>query len=85
MRIQEMFHEYIDRKINGVVQVDQDEVEVLRQEVQEYVITNDIRRHMITFFNNYYEAFDSPTADIGVWISGFFGSGKSRAISIIGQ
>ena len=53
MRIQQMFHDDIDRKINGVVKVDQDTAEVLKQEVKEYVITRDIRRHMVTFFNNY--------------------------------
>ena len=54
MRIQNMFHDDIDRKINGVVKVDQDTADVLAQEVKEYVITRDIRKHMITFFNNYY-------------------------------
>ena len=78
MRIQEMFYDDIDRKINGVVKVDQDAADVLKQEVKEYVITRDIRKHMITFFNNYAESFREPTADVGVWISGFFGSGKTR-------
>lgn len=83
MRIQEMFHDDIDRKINGVVKVDQDTADVLRQEVKEYVITRDIRKHMITFFNNYSESFQEPTADVGVWISGFFGSGKSHFLKML--
>ena len=66
MRIQQMFHDDIDRKINGVVKVDQDTADVLKQEVKEYVITRDIRKHMITFFNNYGESFWEPTADVGV-------------------
>ena len=83
MRIQQMFHDDIDRKINGVVKVDQDTADVLKQEVKEYVITRDIRKHMITFFNNYGESFREPTADVGVWISGFFGSGKSHFLKIL--
>lgn len=83
MRIQNMFHDDIDRKINGVVKVDQDAADVLSQEVKEYVITRDIRKHMITFFNNYGEAFQEPTADVGVWISGFFGSGKSHFLKML--
>lgn len=83
MRIQDMFKDDIDRKINGVVKVDQDAAEVLAQEVKEYVITRDIHKHMITFFEHYSEAFDTPTADIGVWISGFFGSGKSHFLKIL--
>lgn len=83
MRIQQMFYDDIDRKINGVVKVDQDAADVLKQEVQEYVITRDIRKHMITFFNNYAESFRVPTADVGVWISGFFGSGKSHFLKML--
>lgn len=83
MRIQNMFYDDIDRKINGVVKVDQDTADVLAQEVKEYVITRDIRKHMITFFNNYGESFQEPTADVGVWISGFFGSGKSHFLKML--
>ena len=83
MKIQNMFYDDIDRKINGVVKVDQDTADVLAQEVKEYVITKDIRKHMITFFNNYGESFNEPTADVGVWISGFFGSGKSHFLKML--
>ena len=83
MKIQQMFYDDINRKINGVVKVDQDTADVLKQEVQEYVITRDIRKHMITFFNNYGESFKEPTADVGVWISGFFGSGKSHFLKML--
>jgi hypothetical protein len=83
MKIQDMFYDDIDRKINGVVKVDQDAVGVIEQEVKEYVITRDIRKHMITFFNNYGESFQEPTADVGVWISGFFGSGKSHFLKML--
>ena len=83
MRIQQMFFDDIDRKINGVVKVDQDSIDVLKQEVKEYVITSDIRKHMITFFNNFGESFQEPTADVGVWISGFFGSGKSHFLKML--
>lgn len=83
MKIQNMFYDDINRKINGVVKVDQDTADVIAQEVKEYVITRDIRKHMITFFNNYGESFSEPTADIGVWISGFFGSGKSHFLKML--
>ena len=83
MKIKAMFKEDIDREINGVVKVDQDESEVLLQELKEYVITRELKKHFITFFNNYLESFDQPTADIGVWISGFFGSGKSHFLKIL--
>ena len=83
MRIQSMFKDDIDRKINGVVKVDQDESSVLVQELNEYVITRELKKHFITFFNNYIESFDETIADIGVWLSGFFGSGKSHFLKML--
>ena len=83
MRIQSMFKDDINRKINGVVKVDQDESSVLVQELNEYVITRELKKHFITFFNNYIESFNETTADIGVWISGFFGSGKSHFLKML--
>ena len=83
MRIQDMFAKGIDRPINGVVKVNQDELDILIQELDEYVITRELKKHIITFFNNYLESFNAPTADIGVWISGFFGSGKSHFLKML--
>ncbi|MGN0472297.1 MAG: BREX system P-loop protein BrxC [Lachnospiraceae bacterium] len=83
MKIQHMFKDDIDRKINGVVKVDQDANDVLVQELNEYVITKELKKHFISFFNNYGDAFNDKTADIGVWISGFFGSGKSHFLKIL--
>ena len=83
MRIQSMFRDDINRKINGVVKVDQDETAVLVQELKEYVITRELKKHFITFFNNYNESFSEETADIGVWVSGFFGSGKSHFLKML--
>ena len=45
MVIQNMFVEDINRKINGVVKVDEDENKVLEQELNEYVITRELKRH----------------------------------------
>ena len=83
MRIQRMFDDDINRPINGVIKVDQDAVEVIEQEVREYVITKELRKHFSAFFNYYSDSFDVPTADIGVWISGFFGSGKSHFLKML--
>ena len=83
MIIRDMFAEDINRKINGVIKVDQDTTDVIEQEVREYVITKELKKHFISFFDYYSDAFDKPTADIGVWISGFFGSGKSHFLKML--
>ena len=83
MLIRNMFADDINRKINGVIKVDQSADEVIEQEVREYVITNELKKHFMSFFSYYTDAFDEPTADIGVWISGFFGSGKSHFLKML--
>ena len=83
MMIRDMFVDDINRKINGVIKVDQAADDVIDQELNEYVITRELKKHFITFFNYYGDAFDQPTADMGVWISGFFGSGKSHFLKML--
>ena len=83
MKIQNMFQKDIDRDINGVIKVSQDDQQSLKQELSEYIITKELRRHFATFFDNYVKAIDSPTDKIGVWISGFFGSGKSHFLKML--
>lgn len=83
MIIRDMFADDINRKINGVIKVDQASDDVIEQELNEYVITKELKKHFITFFNYYGDAFEQPTADMGVWISGFFGSGKSHFLKML--
>ena len=83
MKIQSMFQKDINRDINGVIQVGQDDEQSLVQELSEYIITKELRRHFNTFFNNYSKAIDHPTDKVGVWISGFFGSGKSHFLKML--
>lgn len=83
MIIKNMFAEDINRQINGVIKVDQSSEDIIEQEIREYVITKELKKHFITFFNYYSDAFESPTADMGVWISGFFGSGKSHFLKML--
>ena len=66
MMIRDMFAENINRPINGVIKVDQDAADVIEQEVREYVITKELKKHFISFFDYYSDAFDKPIADIGV-------------------
>ncbi len=83
MKIQSMFQKDINRDINGVIKVAQDDEQSLQQELGEYIITKELRRHFSTFFDNYAKAIDHPTDKIGVWISGFFGSGKSHFLKML--
>ena len=56
MRIQDMFERDIDRNINGVIKIEQNDEEVIEQELAEYVVTNELRGHFSTFFDAYERA-----------------------------
>ena len=83
MQIKEMFKDDIERKINGVVQVEQEKEDVIKQEIKEYVVTSELKKHYTQFFNEYSESFSEPTDNVGVWITGFFGSGKSHFLKML--
>lgn len=83
MLIEKMFEKDINRPINGVIQVEQDKEEVIKQEVSEYVITTELKKHFNKFFESYSASFSTPTDNTGVWITGFFGSGKSHFLKML--
>ena len=79
MIIGEVFKKEITRPLKGVITVGgSNDTSELKQELEEYVVTREILRHMRTFYSNYCKSLDGKTTDIGVWVSGFFGSGKSH-------
>ena len=83
MIIKDMFEKPINRNINGVIKVSEKDEKNIYQELSEYVVTHELVKHFRTFFNNYTSTISEPTSDIGVWISGFFGSGKSHFLKIL--
>lgn len=83
MKIKDMFFKDIERPISGVIKVGQDEKENIYQELEEYVVTKEINRHLEKFYENYLKSMEGPSDKIGVWISGFFGSGKSHLLKIL--
>lgn len=77
MKIQELFLKPVDRPIDGVIKADDDRN--LQIELEEYVVTRDVSKGLGIFTERY---LDELTAN-GVWISGFFGSGKSHLLKIL--
>jgi len=77
MHLKEIFAKPIDRNIPGVVHAD--EIETLQLEVEEYVITDEIAKGLDQFF----DAYSDYQGANGVWISGFFGSGKSHLLKML--
>ena len=85
MHIQELFLKPLSRSINGVVKADQRDQETIYQELDEYVVTKELDKHFRAFFESYTTPLDDPSIAnrVGVWISGFFGSGKSHFLKTL--
>ncbi|MCG9969222.1 BREX system P-loop protein BrxC [Pelotomaculum terephthalicicum JT] len=79
----DMFQKDIDRPIQGVVKIGQDSNEIITAELEEYVVTKELHRHFDKFFEGYRKGTTTRTDKMGVWISGFFGSGKSHFLKIL--
>ena len=83
MQIREMFKKSIVRDIQGVVIAGQGEKKNIANELEEYVVTPELQRHFADFFSAYAKGINGDTTKMGVWISGFFGSGKSHLLKIL--
>jgi len=77
MKLKEVFEKPIDRPIEGVIKAD--DLASLKLEVEEYVITNEVSKRLDEFFG----AYNDYRGANGVWISGFFGSGKSHLLKML--
>ena len=82
--IRKLFSKPIDRRIEEVIKVDQSDERTVLDELQEYVITESIGDHFTTVYKAIADAPSEPHEGIGIWVSGFFGSGKSSFAKIIG-
>ena len=53
MVLRNIYKSDINRSINGVIKVAQNDERSMEQELGEYIITKELRRHFDTFFTNY--------------------------------
>src|SRR5712664_3319819 len=90
-KIGELFSKRIDRRIEEVIKVsapegaDLSEYEKsVQDEIEEYVATDAIKDHFHTVYKAIADAPADPHEGIGIWVSGFFGSGKSSFAKILG-
>ncbi|WP_099191952.1 BREX system P-loop protein BrxC [Tepidibacter mesophilus] len=83
MQLKKMFDKDITRDIKGVIKVGQEDDTNVYQELEEYVVTRELSKHFSEFFEAYKKGVHDYTDKMGVWISGFFGSGKSHFLKIL--
>lgn len=77
MSLKSIFNKPVDRPIEGVIKAD-DEAS-LRLEIEEYVLTNEVEKRLESFL----DAYNNYEGANGVWVSGFFGSGKSHLLKML--
>jgi hypothetical protein len=75
--LKDIFLKDINRHIDGVIKAD--DTESLTVELDEYVVTREVGKRLQTFL----EAYNGGRSGNGVWISGFFGSGKSHLLKML--
>lgn len=70
--------------IEEIIQVDQLDEQTVYSEITEYVATDRIKDHYRSLLKAIAEAPSEPHEGVGIWISGFFGSGKSSFAKNLG-
>ena len=83
-KIAELLSRDLSRRIEEVIQVDQAEEQAVFTEIDEYIATDSIRELYAQLLTAIAEAPSDPNEAIGVWVSGFFGSGKSSFAKNLG-
>src|ERR1700742_5135443 len=83
-KIASLFASDITRQIEEVIKVDQTSAEIIASEIDEYVVTDAIKKHYVHVLERYQETPQKPHEGVAIWISGFFGSGKSSFAKVLG-
>jgi len=65
MTIKDLFFKPLDRSINGVVKADQSDDATVWQELEEYVVTNELEKHFRDFFESYSTDLKDPSIPAG--------------------
>ena len=80
--IRDLFSREIARDIKEVIKVD--DRQSVMQEVEEYIPTDHIAGELIEALEKFQDTINNPSEEINLWVSGFFGSGKSSFAKVLG-
>ncbi len=82
--VRDLLSRDLKQKIEEIIKLDQVEEDAVYREITEYVVTDRINKQYLEILKAIAEAPSDPHEGIGVWISGFFGSGKSSFAKNLG-
>lgn len=83
-KVRDLLARDLHHRIEEIIQVGQHDEETVYRELTEYVATDRITRQYREILKAIADAQAEPQESIGVWISGFFGSGKSSFAKNLG-
>ncbi len=83
-KIRDLLARDLEKPIEEVIKLSQTDEAVVYTELSEYVVTDNLRRAYTDLLQAINESVLNPTEGIGVWVSGFFGSGKSAFVKNLG-
>ena len=79
-KISEILTLDLQEDIKNVIDLEDNAELEIQQEIESYIVTEGISRHLYNFTNQ----FTSNIKETGVWLSGFYGSGKSYFGKMLG-
>jgi hypothetical protein len=84
MLIRELFERDPTRTIHPIASVRQHDPAIVYEELNEYVVTEHIRSDLTEILDRFIESRTGRAEDVCCWITGFFGSGKSIFLKLLG-
>jgi len=82
--IRDLLSRDLTEPIEEVIKLDQQDEQTVYNEITDYVTTDRIKQQYMDVLKAIADAPGEPTEGVGIWISGFFGSGKSSFAKNLG-
>ena len=82
MKLKEIYNKPIERAVNPAVSATKFDEETKWVEIQEYVFTDEIMNGLFRILDAIKN--NRPYDHVGIWIDGYYGSGKSHFLKYIG-
>lgn len=79
-KVKDVFEVDVNQEVKQVIDVEEPTETEVQKEISNYIVTKQLADHFVTLF----DAIESELEETGVWLSGFYGSGKSYFAKIFG-
>ena len=84
MKIKDIFLRPPSRSLATVVKITDHQADHVAAELEEFVVTEEVRSHIERVIDAFLGARAGTSEEVCIWVSGFFGSGKTHLLKILG-